>query len=200
MVRSLHRVGLLALLAVSCCILPSNASQRQRKLEVALDRENTELFWDRILEDVASSIASQMPSPAPIAATPAPATGTPTVAPISITSSPTRAPVAAPSAPPAATPTEGPIATSTPTAVQTGVPTTSPTATPSQDPTLAGCFIDAEISCFDEMGSPCTNIVPPSGQCSVGATIESVTFTVLPNTCEDSSNSQADTQLTTRAS
>jgi hypothetical protein len=52
------------------------------------------------------------------------------------------------------------------------------------------CFVDAEILCVNEDGTPCTELQPPVGICSIGDTVDVVRFTINPESCDSSSNSQ----------
>jgi hypothetical protein len=139
-------------------------------------------FWDRILEDVASSIGSAEPSPAPLPA--------PTLPPVVATSSPTASPVTTTSPPVAVTPAPTRAPSTPPPVPTTSAPSAEPTESPSSDPTLSGCFVEATISCLDVNGIPCVDLVPPSGQCSVGTDVQIVNFAILQSTCEESRNSQ----------
>ena len=58
----------------------------------------------------------------------------------------------------------------------------------------------ATIECVDSSGTPCNQIVPPSGHCSVGSPITSLQFKVIDSTCADSKNSQGQNFVCTDSS
>ena len=54
-----------------------------------------------------------------------------------------------------------------------------------------GCRVDVEISCKDENGNDCTDLVPPQGSCTLtGAELTQLKFRYVTCACEDSLNAQ----------
>lgn len=52
--------------------------------------------------------------------------------------------------------------------------------------------LQATITCFDIRGVPCSELLLPSGTCSIGEQIVALTFTIVASTCDESRTSQDD--------
>jgi hypothetical protein len=51
-------------------------------------------------------------------------------------------------------------------------------------------FLKAEVTCADENGTPCDQLVRPQGTCSIGSSIQTLRFKLKFCTCDESLNSQ----------
>jgi hypothetical protein len=129
-------------------------------------------YWSRFVMDVADSFPSEQPSETPSAA-PSPAPS----------AAPSPAPSAGPSPAPSAAPSEPPSA----------APSPAPSAGPSPAPsTPDACLVDVEVVCFSDDGTPCNEVVVPTGECAVGNEINVLKFRLTDCSCGDSLSGQDD--------